>query len=165
MLNRLINAALVGNGVENLFHTTYKGIKYMSLCANFLSEFPSDAIYVNGKKMETISFDLSSTPLANINLDTVNLSQSPSLFSNYYVIKLEKFKEDDLYYKFNEVYISRNKVLRNINILLKNNMLNEQSLLYAITKDSILTNEQYQKVLECINHVLHDDKSDSKGGI
>lgn len=77
------------------------------------------------------------------------------VFKNYYIIRLEdNYKKDDLSYDFNGIIISRNKVLRNYAIMLKHAKAgNINSLMYSITKDSLLTKDEYDMIGECLNYM------------
>jgi len=161
----LINAIKAGYSMSDLFHTTFKGEKYMSLCAKFLHDFPCDTIYELGQPVELKEYNIEYSPLKDINFDVFDLPFSSTLFENFYIKKLEElYKIDDLRYNINGVIISRNKVLRNANILLKNAMLNARNMMYVLTRDSILTIEQFGNVLCFVNELMYNDSKLFKGG-
>lgn len=61
---------------------------------------------------------------------------------------------DDLRYNFNGVIISRYKVLRIYETLIKNHMAGTLGAIkYAICKNSILTEEQYRNIEDCLEKV------------
>ena len=75
---------------------------------------------------------------------------SDQIFDNQYIKILNRFSDRDetLIYDINGIRISKLKVLRIYDILLKNTVAeNLNSLLYAITYNTILTKEQYQKLV------------------
>lgn len=73
-------------------------------------------------------------------------------YNNYFIQALEQYKIDDLRYDFNGVIISRYKVLRIYETLMKNHEAGTySSILYAICKNSILTEEQYKNIIDCLD--------------
>lgn len=74
-------------------------------------------------------------------------------YRNYFITTLEnKYKMDDLRYDFNGVIISRFKVLRIYETLIKNRIAGTyNAVLYAICKNSILTEEQYKNITDCLD--------------
>lgn len=76
-------------------------------------------------------------------------------YRNYFITTLEnKYKMDDLRYDFNGVIISRFKVLRIYETLMKNRIAGTyNAVLYAICKNSILTEEQYKNITDCLDRV------------
>lgn len=74
-------------------------------------------------------------------------------YRNYFITTLEdKYKMDDLRYDFNGVIISRFKVLRIYETLMKNRVAGTyNAVLYAICKNSILTEEQYKNITDCLD--------------
>lgn len=76
-------------------------------------------------------------------------------YRNYFITMLEdKYKMDDLRYDFNGVIISRFKVLRIYETLMKNRIAGTyNAVLYAICKNSILTEEQYKNITDCLDRV------------
>ena len=73
--------------------------------------------------------------------------------------KLEVYKEDELKYNFNGIIISRLKVLRIYETLLKNLLGGTvNSIKYSIYKYSILTKEQYQMIEACLDRVYNETK-------
>lgn len=161
----LINASKAGYGMNDLFHTTHKGSHFMSLCTKFLSDFPRDAIYEQGQVVELKEYNIEHSPLKDIDFDVYDISFPSTMFENFYIKKLEEsYKIDDLHYNINGVIISRNKVLRNASILLKKSMLNARNMMYVITKDSILTEEQFGKLLPFVNGLMYNESRIFKGG-
>ena len=75
-------------------------------------------------------------------------------YNNYFIKKVEEYKMDDLRYNFNGVIISRYKVLRIYETLIKNHMAGTLGAIkYAICKNSILTEEQYRNIEDCLEKV------------
>lgn len=75
-------------------------------------------------------------------------------YNNYFIQKIEEYKVDDLRYDFNGVIISRFKVLRIYETLIKNRIAGTyDAICYAICKNSILTEEQYRNIISCLNKV------------
>ncbi len=75
-------------------------------------------------------------------------------YNNYFIKKIEEYKMDDLRYNFNGVIISRYKVLRIYETLIKNHMAGTLGAIkYAICKNSILTEEQYRNIEDCLEKV------------
>ena len=67
----------------------------------------------------------------------------------------ENYKIDDLRYNFNGVIISRNKVLRNYELLIRHGQGGKfEALMYALTKNSILNEEEFNLVFDCAKKVL-----------
>ena len=76
-----------------------------------------------------------------------------------FIAKLDIYKEDELRYNFNGVVISRQKVLRLYETLLKNLYgKSVTSIKYCICKYSILTEEQYRVIDECLNRIYSEAK-------
>ena len=79
-------------------------------------------------------------------------------YNNYFIQKVEEYKMDDLRYNFNGVIISRYKVLRIYETLIKNRMAGTLGAIkYAICKNSILTEEQYRNIEDCLEKVYGKD--------
>lgn len=75
---------------------------------------------------------------------------SDQIFDNQYIKNLNRFSDRDetLIYDINGLRISKLKVLRIYDILLRNTVTeNLNNLLYAITYNTILTKEQYEKLV------------------
>lgn len=77
-------------------------------------------------------------------------------YRNYFITMLEdKYKMDDLRYDFNGVIISRFKVLRIYETLMNNRTAGTyNAVLYAICKNSILTEEQYKNITDCLDRTF-----------
>ena len=164
LLYKLINASLDGKSIDDLIQIHSKGKKYMALYTKNMDNYPEDSIYVSGEKVELKTFDAKNSDVENIDFENTKVKEHSNLFNNYFVRELEKFKENELCYNFNGVVISRNKVLRNINILLRHGKVNSTNVLYAITKDSILTKEQCGLILSCLYHILENNSMNNYGG-
>ncbi len=82
-----------------------------------------------------------------------NYPISDSIFSNSYIESIDKYidRKSALIYNFYGTRISRLKVLRIYNTLLKNGVMGSlESFMYALTYNSILSQEDYDKILNCI---------------
>lgn len=66
------------------------------------------------------------------------------------------FKNDELTYKFNEIIISRYKVLRYFNILVKNGRDTIQDLKNVLFKNTIITKSEYDVILSCFDLVFNN---------
>lgn len=78
---------------------------------------------------------------------------SDSIFNNRYIKALDKYISDEsaLVFNFSGIRISRLKVLRIYDTLLKNGITNSlDSLKFAIFYNTIIDEESYQKVMKCI---------------
>lgn len=76
-----------------------------------------------------------------------------SIFNNPYIVSINKYIDGDnaLIYNFDGVIISRLKVLRIYNKLVKNGIKDStDSLIYAITYNSILSQISYEKIINCV---------------
>lgn len=78
------------------------------------------------------------------------------VYDNFFIKKLEEMcKEDEYRYNFNGVIISRFKVLRYYETLLKKSIASTvDSVMYAVCKDSILTEEQYKTIENCVDKIF-----------
>ncbi len=82
-----------------------------------------------------------------------NIPITNSIFSNPYIVSINKYIDYDspLIYNFDGIIISRLKVLRIYNILLKNGIEDSlDSLLYAITYNTIISSTDYSKIYNCV---------------
>ncbi len=79
------------------------------------------------------------------------------VYNNFFIKRLEELcKEDDYRYNFNGVIISRLKVLRYYEAMIKKSIAGTpDSVLYAVCKDSILTEEQYKTIKNCIDKIYN----------
>lgn len=76
------------------------------------------------------------------------------VFENSILNQLEQYRKDILTYEFDGKLISRFKVLRLASTLLKNNIeLNKENLLYLVSRNSILSQEQLDIIKETINNL------------
>lgn len=66
--------------------------------------------------------------------------------------QLEKYR-NGLKYTIEEVNLSRNKVIRNYNILVKNGVDKQKALIFAACYNSVITKDEYQKVKTILNSV------------
>lgn len=84
--------------------------------------------------------------------------------NNYFITAIEEYKVDDLRYDFNGVIISRFKVLRIYETLINNRMAGTyNAILYAICKNSILTEEQYRNITACLDRTFGNLKGVARG--
>lgn len=82
---------------------------------------------------------------------------SNSIFNNTYIQAINKYIDYDnaLIYNFNDVRISRLKVLRIYNTLIKNGIEDSiDSFMYAITYNTIINKENYDKIYNCIKEEI-----------
>ena len=78
---------------------------------------------------------------------------SNSIFNNSYIESIDKYIDEDsaLIYNFNGTRISRLKVLRIYNILLKNGIKDSiDSFMYAITYNTIISKDNYDNLYRCV---------------
>lgn len=84
--------------------------------------------------------------------------------NNYFIKALKEYEAGDLRYDFNGVIISRLKVLRIYETLIKNRMGGTyNAILYAICKNSILTEEQYRNITACLDRTFGNLKGVARG--
>lgn len=84
--------------------------------------------------------------------------------NNYFINAIKEYKIDDLRYDFNGVIISRFKVLRIYETLIKNHIAGTyNAILYAICKNSILTEEQYRNITVCLDRTFGNLKGVARG--
>ncbi len=89
----------------------------------------------------------------NIIKNTKDLQISNSIFNNAYIQSINKYIDYDsaLIYNFKGIRISRLKVLRIYNTLIKSGIKDSfDSLMYAITYNTIISRENYDKLSKCI---------------
>lgn len=82
-----------------------------------------------------------------------------SIFTNPYIESIDEYidEESALIYNFSGIRISRLKVLRIYNILLKNGVEDSlDSFMYAITYHTIISQDDYDKILDCIKKEVED---------
>lgn len=84
---------------------------------------------------------------------SIDIDISNSIFNNPYIESINKYIDYDnaLIYNFEGVRISRLKVLRIYNKLIKSGVKDSiDSFMYAITYNSILSESNYEKIYNCI---------------
>lgn len=83
------------------------------------------------------------------------------VYNNFFIKRLEEMcKEDDYRYNFNGVIISRFKVLRYYETMIKKSIAGTvDSVMYAVCKDSILTEEQYKTIKNCVDKIFNPGRS------
>ncbi len=83
------------------------------------------------------------------------------VYNNFFIKRLEEMcKEDDYRYNFNGVIISRFKVLRYYETMIKKSIAGTvDSIMYAVCKDSILTEEQYKTIKNCVDKIFNPGRS------
>ena len=90
-----------------------------------------------------------------IEKDTFDYNMTNALNDELIKFLEENYKIDDLRYNFNGVIISRNKVLRNYELLIRHGQGGKfEALMYALTKNSILNEEEFNLVFDCAKKVL-----------
>ena len=76
-----------------------------------------------------------------------------------FIKELDMYKQDDLRYVFDGVIISRYKVLRYYEELLKRHIISSyDALMFAICKNSLLTYEEYEKIEKEISNIFDKKK-------
>lgn len=134
--------------------TISEGIKKLQLCGVITNpNLPYQGILDKKTALEiTKAYQV---PIKNKELlDAILLKEkqhiiSDQIFDNPYIIALDRFSdvEETLIYDINGLRISKLKILRIYDILLKNEVEETlNSLLYAITYNTILTEEEYNKL-------------------
>lgn len=83
------------------------------------------------------------------------------VYNNFFIKRLEEMcKEDDYRYNFNGVIISRFKVLRYYETMIKKSIAGTvDSIMYAICKDSIITEEQFKTIKDCVDKIFNYGRS------
>ena len=83
------------------------------------------------------------------------------VYNDSFIKRLEEMcKEDDYRYNFNGVIISRFKVLRYYETMIKKSIAGTvDSIMYAVCKDSILTEEQYKTIKNCVDKIFNPGRS------
>ena len=121
-----------------------------------LSIFPGDQLLGDP---EYHNLDLESM-YSDIDFETLE-EIDESVYNNHFIKFLEEnLKQDDYTYKFNEIIISRYKVLRYFAILLNKGHNNLTALKYAILKNTIITKREYDMVIECLNQIFKEKTSE-----
>ena len=77
--------------------------------------------------------------------------------NNYFIKKLdENYIYDEFSYDFHGVIISRYKVLRYYEMLIRKSQAGtKEALLYAICKNSILNEDEYNKIKICVERLFN----------
>lgn len=86
------------------------------------------------------------------------------VWTNFFIKKLESFVDpsNPYIYDFDGIYISRFKVLRYYETLIKNRQAGTvSSLLYAVCKNSILTKAEFDILEKCINNYFKGKARDN----
>lgn len=151
ILYQMINAKKSGKKSDEIFGT-YTGVKRegLHIKSAVLSEFLDNELLFepeyHDEDLESMYKDI----------DFSNLRTIDELVYNNPFIKIleENYKQDDYTYKFNEIIISRYKVLRYFAILLKHGYNNFTALKYAVFKNTIITKNEYDVILEGLNRLL-----------
>ncbi len=107
----------------------------------------------------TIIPDIKNKNKFNKIIDTYPNTISNSIFSNPYIQSINKYIDQDnaLIYNFLGIRISRLKVLRIYNTLLKNGIKDSiDSFMFAITYNTIINLENYNKVYEIIQKEIEN---------
>lgn len=121
----------------------YRNTYYMGITEDFKKEATNTIeIDIHGKdKFDEIIKNKEDVDISN------------SIFSNPYIESINKYIDYDnaLIYNFNGVRISRLKVLRIYNKLIKNGIKDSlDSFMYAVTYNSILSSENFDKIYKCL---------------
>lgn len=99
------------------------------------------------------TFDISKRPyIDSILTESKNNTLSEIVFQNKVLAQLEKYKKNNYVYDFDGRLISRLKVLRLAETILKNGInIDQDILLYIMTYDSIITEEEINKIRQIID--------------
>ena len=65
----------------------------------------------------------------------------------------QKYKKDELRYQFDNIIISRIKTIRIYNYL-KNKISMVDALIVALTYNSVLKNDEYEKIVNVVNNMI-----------
>lgn len=151
-LIRLINAKKAGWKENEMFGyaSGVKKQKYMKLTK--LNELDGKNLMIEPR----FKFDFDSK-YQNIEFEEPVVVSESILENEWIKILDNNFKHDELTYKFNEIIISRYKVLRYFNALVKNGRNQLEDLRNVIFKNTIITKNEYNTILSCLNKVFKEN--------
>lgn len=137
-------------------------LEYLCICGNINDRFNASYYGINeANKREITNTIVPTFNTGNRYLEIVEKDYDRvidvSIFENEYIQKINVFSDEvePLIYNFGGVIISKIKVLRIFNILIKNGILASlDSLLFAITYNTIISAENYDKLSEIVRECL-----------
>jgi hypothetical protein len=104
--------------------------------------FNGEYEFINHDDLLKLKYQIETNSIFDITLDEV-LSKLDNLY-----------KVNDLQYKFGNVLISRMKTIRLYNYLKRQNLSLNDTLVLALTYNSVLKIQEYQKIVEVVNNVV-----------
>ena len=96
---------------------------------------------ISNQDIDNYIFD--ANKYSNKQIENCNLSKQE------FISSLEEFKNTELTYSFDGVFISKNKVIRNINNIENDNLSNKNQL-DAVISETILDDFEYEKIITCL---------------
>lgn len=136
--------------------------EYLCICGNINDRFRKSYYGINdSNKREITNTIIPIFNAKNIYLEVLEKDYDRvidvSIFDNEYIQKINVFSDEvePLIYNFGGIRISKIKVLRVFNILIKNGILASlDSLLFAITYNTIISAENYERLSKMIRECL-----------
>lgn len=136
--------------------------EYLCICGNINDRFRKSYYGINDSNKREITNTI--IPIFNAKNRYLEVLEKDydrvidvSIFDNEYIQKINVFSDEvePLIYNFGGIRISKIKVLRIFNILIKNGILASlDSLLFAITYNTIISAENYERLSEMIRECL-----------
>lgn len=137
-------------------------IEYLCICGNINDRFRKSYYGINDSNKREITNTI--IPIFNAKNRYLEVLEKDydrvidvSIFDNEYIQKINVFSDEvePLIYNFGGIRISKIKVLRVFNILIKNGILASlDSLLFAITYNTIISAENYERLSKMIRECL-----------
>ena len=137
-------------------------IEYLCICGNINDRFRKSYYGINDSNKREITNTI--IPIFNAKNRYLEVLEKDydrvidvSIFDNEYIQKINVFSDEvePLIYNFGGIRISKIKVLRIFNILIKNGILASlDSLLFAITYNTIISAENYERLSKMIRECL-----------
>ena len=136
--------------------------EYLCICGNINDRFRKSYYGINDSNKREITNTI--IPIFNAKNRYLEVLEKDydrvidvSIFDNEYIQKINVFSDEvePLIYNFGGIRISKIKVLRVFNILIKNGILASlDSLLFAITYNTIISAENYERLSKMIRECL-----------
>lgn len=136
--------------------------EYLCICGNINDRFRKSYYGINDSNKREITNTI--IPIFNAKNRYLEVLEKDydrvidvSIFDNEYIQKINVFSDEvePLIYNFGGIRISKIKVLRIFNILIKNGILASlDSLLFAITYNTIISAENYERLSKMIRECL-----------
>lgn len=136
--------------------------EYLCICGNINDRFRKSYYGINDSNKREITNTI--IPIFNVKNRYLEVLEKDydrvidvSIFDNEYIQKINVFSDEvePLIYNFGGIRISKIKVLRVFNILIKNGILASlDSLLFAITYNTIISAENYERLSKMIRECL-----------